>query len=256
MIRLVILTAVFAGAVFSQEFTKAIEDNSFLIEEAYNQEERVVQHIFNGLSMSTGNTLEMSFTQEWPAFGRSHQLSITVPYFAQSAPSAQGAGDIMLNYRYQAINDPGFAFSPRISVILPTGDESKGFGSGSAGVQLNLPLSRRFSNEFVAHGNIGTTFIPDGVTVGQGTESYSDYFIGGSAIYLTSQNFNIMCELLYSNSGSVSGRTDELIFSPGVRWAIDVGDLQIVPGLAFPFTIASGSQSNGFFFYLSFEHPY
>lgn len=32
----------------AQNYSKAIEDNSFFIEEAYNQESRVVQHIFNG----------------------------------------------------------------------------------------------------------------------------------------------------------------------------------------------------------------
>jgi hypothetical protein len=245
-----------SSSVWAQEFTKAIEDNSYFIEEAYNQEDRVVQHIFNGAAFNPGNSTDMSFTQEWPAFGRSHQLSITLPFTAQSAPAAQGLGDMMLNYRYQMIDEPGLAFSPRVSVILPTGDEAKGFGTGSAGLQMNLPLSKRFSNEIVAHANAGVTVIPDGVTVGAAKETYSDYFAGVSTIYLANQNFNVMLEALLVNSGSAAGRGTEVIMSPGVRWAIDIGELQIVPGLAFPFSFVSGKQTNGFFFYLSFEHPY
>src|SRR4051794_16707075 len=55
-----------------------IQDNSFLVEEAYNQEPRVVQHIFamlrDGDHHWTG-----TFTQEWPAGGLAHQLSYTLP---------------------------------------------------------------------------------------------------------------------------------------------------------------------------------
>src|SRR5688500_8196222 len=56
-----------------------IEDNSFLVEEAYNQERGVVQHI-NTFSRATGATGWMyTFTQEWPLAGQKHQLSYTVP---------------------------------------------------------------------------------------------------------------------------------------------------------------------------------
>ncbi len=254
--RFVIITVLFTATLSAQEFTKAIEDNSYFIEEAYNQEDRVVQHIVNGAAMKPGTMTEMSFTQEWPAFGRAHQLSISLPYLAQSAPSANGIGDMMVNYRYQAVDEPGFAFSPRLSLILPTGDDAKGFGTGQAGMQVNLPISKRWTNEFITHANAGFTYVPDGVTVGSGKESYSDYFIGASVIYLTTQNFNVMCEVLHSNGGSASGRTGETIVSPGFRYAHDIGDLQIVPGLAFPFSFSSAGNMNGVFLYLSFEHPY
>lgn len=252
--RFFILMLVLSIPASAQEFTKAIEDNSYYIEEAYNQEDRVVQHVFNGASMNPGTLTEMSFTQEWPAFGRAHQLSITLPYLSQSAPSANGIGDVMVNYRYQAVDEPGFAFSPRLSLILPTGDDANGFGTGQAGLQMNLPVSKRWTNNFITHANAGLTFVPDGVTVGAGKELYSDYFIGASAVYLTTQNFNVMCEVLHTNSGSTSGRTGETIVSPGLRYAHNIGDLQIVPGLALPFVFSSASNSNGLFLYLSFEH--
>lgn len=243
----------FASTMHSQEFTKAIEDNSYFIEEAYNQEDRVVQHIFNGASFTKGNILESSFTQEWPAFGRSHQLSLTIPHFSQSSPSAQGIGDIMVNYRYQAVDEPGLAVSPRFSLLLPTGDNTKGFGSGVTGMQFNLPVSKRFTNEMVTHYNAGFTLLPE-ATFTAGKATVTEYFAGISGIYLATKSFNVMMEMLYANSGSTYGRTDELIVSPGMRWAIDIGDLQIVPGIAFPFAFSSGQQNNGILFYTSFEH--
>ncbi|HWH76104.1 MAG TPA: hypothetical protein VNT76_01990, partial [Candidatus Binatus sp.] len=47
-----------------------IEDNSFLIEEAYNQEAGVVQHIWNAIYTKSGRShgWNFSFTQEWPVF--------------------------------------------------------------------------------------------------------------------------------------------------------------------------------------------
>lgn len=254
--RLLLFTVLFTATLIAQEFTKAIEDNSYFIEEAYNQEERVVQHIVNGAALRPGTLTEMSFTQEWPVFGRAHQLSITLPYLSQATPSANGLGDMMVNYRYQIVDEPGFAIAPRLSVILPTGDESKGFGMGKIGLQFNLPVSKRWSDGFITHGNAGASVIPDGVTVGAGKETYNDYFIGASAIYLATPTFNVMCEVLHSNGGSAAGRTGESIVSPGLRYAHNIGDLQIVPGIAFPFSFSSAGNTNGIFFYLSFEHPY
>jgi hypothetical protein len=196
----------------------------------------------------------LSFTQEWPVFGRTHQFSVTVPYFTDFGPNMNGIGDIMLNYRYQAIDEPGLAFSPRVSLVLPSGDAIKGFGNSATGIQINLPLSKRFSNEFVSHGNAGWTYLPQAKIQGS-TGTFTEYFIGGSVIYLANKSFNVMAEVLYTNEGSSFGRSDKVIFSPGVRWAIDIGDLQIVPGLAFPYSVSGGGW-DGAFLYLSFEHPY
>src|SRR5215475_6685724 len=44
-----------------------IQDNSFLIEEAYNQERHVVQHISTFSRMWNSKDWNYTFTQEWPA---------------------------------------------------------------------------------------------------------------------------------------------------------------------------------------------
>lgn len=245
----------FSQSSRAQQFAEAIEDNSFFIEEAYNQEEHVVQHILNGISRTP---FETSFTQEWPAFGQMHQLSFTLPYLFEWSKShnTKGIGDLLLNYRYQLMNENDLAVAPRISIILPTGDVNKGYGNGVIGTQVNLAISKRFSNEFVTHYNAGYTILPN-VQFTTSKATITEYLVGASGIYLANKYFNVMVEVLYTSSGSLFGRTNELIVSPGIRWAIDIEDVQIVPGVAFPMSYISEFESQrSLLVYLSFEHPY
>ena len=255
--------------VFAQkkEFTEAIEDNSYFIEEAYNQEYRVVQHI-NNFYMVRKPTKDFnySFTQEWPFFSDKHQLSYTVQYAWLNSNSVNGIGDILINYRYQLFTKEDWAaVTPRLSVIIPSGDHNKDLGYGSVGWQVNMAASKRISNKFAAHFNIGSTLIPgvnfiddQGRKYKQSTHSFN---IGGSAIWLLSKNFNMMLEYLstfyyqpddtrklsYNHTG---------ILNPGIRYAINIDKLQIVPGFSVPFVFSKDTKSVNMFFYLSFEHPF
>ncbi len=71
-----------SALIASEPLAKGIQDNSFFIEEAYNQEPGVVQHIFNLAIDFTNGSREIapSFTQEWPVFSQTHQFSYTIPY--------------------------------------------------------------------------------------------------------------------------------------------------------------------------------
>ncbi len=104
------------------EGPKKIQDNSFLVEEAYNQEAGVVQHIQSVMYNQKTKDWFYTFTQEWPVPDETHQLSYTIPVTRLANPGATGVGDIVLNYRYQAVLKEHVAFAPRLSVILPTGD--------------------------------------------------------------------------------------------------------------------------------------
>ena len=99
---------------------------------------------------------EFAFTQEWPVTSQKHQLSYTLLALGHSERST-GIGDVVINYRYQAtVEGPGIpAFSPRISLILPT-DSS---GDRSVGLQINLPLSKQ-RGDLYFHGNAGLTWLP------------------------------------------------------------------------------------------------
>jgi hypothetical protein len=70
------------AAIAEEPLAKGIQDNSFFIEEAYNQKPGVVQHIFNLPSFFAGHAHEImpSLTQEWPVFSQTHQFSYTIPY--------------------------------------------------------------------------------------------------------------------------------------------------------------------------------
>src|SRR5437868_14347808 len=115
------------GAVAKTEEAPIIQDNSFLVEEAYNQEFGVVQHIQNFQRYWNSKDWIYTFTQEWPV-DRSprHQLSYTLAALHAGDQPASGAGfgDVILNYRYQLLGngEAKVAFAPRFSVLLSTGD--------------------------------------------------------------------------------------------------------------------------------------
>ena len=206
----------------------------------------------------TGDVIA-TFTQEWPVGSQDHQISYTVSYASMNGLT--GIGDIMLNYRYQLIrSDDGLAVSPRFSISVPTGNEYTGFGDGVIGYQVNLPVSKRWSNDVITHFNLGGTVLPGVRHPNSGSKDLLDlYFGGGSVIYLMTQQFNVMVEALYTVSKTFktpvgADYTGETIIAPGFRFAVDINDVQIVPGIAFPLTFTPGNNQNGIFLYLSFEH--
>jgi hypothetical protein len=239
---------------------EGIADNSFLIEEAYNQDPHVVQHISNLVYTKKTKDAEYLLTQEWPLFSHTHQISYAIPYSWLDGNSVNGIGDIAINYRYQLWDsDRWAAFSPRFTVILPTGDDKKELGSGKTAYQVNLPFSRKITPDWAVHLNVGATVTP-GVSSGTKKENLWSYNVGGSVIWLMKNNFNLLIEWVSTledeigTGGNVKNKASHVI-NPGVRYAYNAGSLQIVPGLAMPVEL-SGSKTKHVFFYLSFEHPF
>src|SRR4029450_11629021 len=74
-----------------------ITDNSFLVEEAFNQEVGIFQNIF-GVARLRG-VWAAAFTQEWPVRSEMHQLSYTASFLNNDGNS--GFGESLLNYRYR-----------------------------------------------------------------------------------------------------------------------------------------------------------
>jgi hypothetical protein len=261
-----VLVFCLSSTSFGQTLTEpAIEDNSFLIEEAYNQEERVVQHISN-LSILTprAGSAQFSFTQEWPLFSHEHQFSYTLNYEGSGGSGA--FGDFYLNYRYQLFDSEAWAaIAPRISVILRTGSGISSSGTRRPGWQFNLPLSKRVFNDLALHLNAGmeidpgfSSSNPDGTAEDRTLTQKS---VGFSVIWLAKQHLNFLCEFLLTSNqekgddGQVTQST-QCIFNPGVRASVDIGSLQIVPGLGVPVRVTGDMTTAGVFFYLSFEHPF
>jgi hypothetical protein len=246
----------------AEPLAKGIQDNSFLVEEAYNQEPGVVQHIINVPVAFTGREKEISptFTQEWPVFSQTHQFSYTIPYtFVEDGGSEGGFLDIRLNYRFQAVmeTDRTPAFAPRFSFVLPTGDADKGFGHDRLGYETNLPFSKIVSDRWTLHFNAGGSVFPDV----KGHDLWN-YNLGASAIFAVSKDLNLMLESVVGWNEDIDAarrlsRTTAALISPGARYAFNLpNDLQVVVGAAVPIGITSDSPDWGFFFYLSFEHPF
>jgi len=249
---------------------EGIMDNSFLVEEAYNQEAGVVQHIFNGvhgvdkLFGPEKRSLDLSFTQEWPVFSQTHQFSYTVPYgfVWDGGQEARGVGDVLLNYRYQAYLDEQTltGFSPRFSLVLPTGEDGNGFGNGTLGYQWNLPFSTTVNDRWFVHVNAGLTFFPDaGEPRARDLLSYN---LGGSAIYCVNSRFNLMLEWIGNWSETVGSnggaeRQFASVISPGVRYAFNFkSGSQLVVGLGVPVGLTRTTPEIAALLYISFEHNF
>lgn len=262
MLRSVAAIVVLHGAILSaaQEVRK-IQDNSFLLEEAYNQEDGVIQHI-QSFQYMKDDTWAYSFTQEWPVPTQKHQLSYTIPYLRLNEVEPHtGFGDVLLNYRYQAVLNGPVAFSPRASLIMPTGNHERGLGSDAWGLQGNLPVSLEWGDRWVTHYNLGATLIPNAKGPDGSQADTSGFNYGASIIYIADSRFNLMLELAGTTNETVAeggrvGLEHALFVNPGMRWAIDFpSGLQIVPGLSFPIGVGPSEGQYGVLFYLSFEHP-
>jgi len=264
---ILISTFVNAQPPVDSGYSKAIEDNSFFIEEAYNQEERMVQHISNGrYSLFSSNDLAFLFTQEWPVFSQKHQFSYTLGFSTLNSENMFGLNEVILNYRYQLTGKDAFlTLAPRVSLVIPTGNARKDLGNGVLAYQFNLPLSKRISNSLVCHANVGYTILPNVESTGSDNQVYHQNYsfvnLGASAIWLMTYKTNLMLEVLYNiihESGEAAGKVSygQAIVSPGIRHAFDLKSLQIVPGIAIPMLIESNNAKAGLFFYLSFEHPF
>jgi hypothetical protein len=260
-----------------------IKDNSFLIEEAYNQEAGVVQHIFNWVptwdkeNNFRTRTFTFNYTMELPIGSQDHQFSFTLPFqtFAEGPvgqPSVEegGVGDIFLNYRLQLIYEdecPGWpAVAPRFSLILPTGDRERGLGTGELGYQFNLPISKELGSHAL-HFNAGYTHIPGvSVPLGGGLDSPArdlrSYNLGGSLIWLVNYDFNLMLECVAYWNESLDDvgnreRSKIMILNPGFRWAVFTGEeVQWVLGVGVPIGLSRDAPDIGVFGYMSVEHNF
>jgi DtxR family transcriptional regulator, Mn-dependent transcriptional regulator len=239
-----------------------ITDNSFFVEEAFNQEAGIFQNIFGATRVN--GQWAVGFTQEWPVVSQRHQFSYTLAFL--DGATGFGVGDTLLNYRYQALTEgPGRpAFSPRVSLVVPSGSVEDDRGDGSYGLQFNLPVSKRRGKVYW-HGNAGLTWLPradspDVSAAISGHARLTSPFLAGSALYAVRPMLQVMLEsvLVFQQSfdGIATSRDTFYTLSPGIRGGWNIGDAQLVPGVAVPITWGGGSTEAGLFLYLSYELPF
>jgi hypothetical protein len=117
------------------------------------------------------------------------------------------------------------------------------------------------SPALVTHWNAGATITPSAKNLGGGVAATTASFnLGGSAIWLLHPAVNLMLEAVWLSTemANVDGteREEAFLFNPGLRGALNLANLQIVPGVAYTFDVSSGSGEDALFVYLSFEHPF
>ena len=216
-----------------------IRDNSFLIEEAYNQTPGVVQHITVFERDSDSKAWELGFTQEWPLLSPKHQLSYTIPFTHDAGED--GFGNVAVHYRYQLVGDgdADLAIAPRFSLLLPTGNDR------DHGFEVGLPISRILAPRVAAHTNVVASWT---------AEQKLGFHLAQSAVYAYSGRVHFLLEATYDRADEGD---DALFVSPGVRWAYNFeSGLQIAPGVAFPIGLGPSSDEQHVLLYLSFEHPF
>jgi hypothetical protein len=261
------LSVVFLGVATLASAQTTVEpfeilDNSFLVEEAFNQERGIFQNIVN--VTVADDEWALAFTQEWPLGSQRHQLSYTL--LGVGLEGREGFGDALVHYRYQAMMEgPGRpAFAPRVSLILPTGRERDGLGDGVTGLQVNLPFSKQRGDIYL-HWNAGLTLLPGVETeIGpgdQGEVTLLTPHLAGSAIWRVRPLLNLMLESLVLFSERVEGpglteRNTITTISPGVRGGWNLGEAQLILGAAVPVAFQSGDTGVGAFGYFSYELPF
>ncbi len=256
-----------------------VQDNSFLLEEAYNQDPGVVQHIVTGSLEGDRDAArirqgEATFTQEWPVGSIRHQLSYTLPFGstfvrkkAHWETEDQGVADVQLNYRFAALlEDPIVpAVAPRLSITLPIGDEERGLSSGAVGYEAGIPVSKELGSVAV-HANVILGLTP-GVdrSFGDGTTSPKrdlvHYALGGSTVLIAHDFFQPLVEVLAEWEDDIDEtgalvRTQSTVVSPGLRWGFDTSAGQLVVGAAMPLGVTDDAPTAAGFLYLSFEHGF
>ena len=230
-----------------------IRDNSFLIEEGYNQEHGVVQHILTHrtdwiASGPSEATTDFAFTQEWPLWGQKIQGSYTLPIATQF----EGA-DVHLRYQLMQEPDDKYSIAPRLSFLLAYETDLE--LANMLGYQINVPISKELDAKRMVHANLGATFMPPQIgSVSLDNDSLWTYHAGVSGIYAWSQNFHLMAEFL----NWVQEHEPPLFAAnPGARYAVNLtGRVQWVFGASAPLLFRSRLESYGLFLYMSLEHDF
>lgn len=250
-----------AAAPREEEGPVELMDNSFLIEEAFNQEAGVVQNILTWSRDRASGSWVASFTQEWPVPDERNQLSYQLTYGKNADPGrGVGVGDLLINWRFRAADTGTVAFAPRLTLVVAAGKRNAEIGFGGYGPQVNLPVSTHLGPRLVTHSNLGATWIPSGRAGGQ-PASWVSYSLGQSFVWLVHPRLNLLAEVLWigneRTAHGVTSRDQFMTVSPGVRAGVDLpGDVQVVVGAAVPLGIGPSAGDVAVLAYLSVEAPF
>jgi hypothetical protein len=231
----------------------AIEDNSMLVDEAFNQPEGIIQHI--AMLGLTGDHAELNYTVEAPVKTARNQLSISIPWTFSAAKhtkdiTSTGPGDVILAWRHSLLGKKHpILLVPGVSIILPTGKSRLHRGNGAFGAQFSIALTKRWSRKLISHVNFGGTFLfdadffivsADGQSLNKSEGNVASRNSGTSVIWLATTRINLLLEYTSTASAPTSSTlagfsTSTIsIINPAFRTLIGNRALLIVGGAGFP----------------------
>lgn len=110
-----------------------------------------------------------------------------------------GLGDISLYGKYQAVKETvsAPAIALRMAVKIPTGDESRVFGSGHPDIGIGLALEKTLASRFIVYGNINGVF-PTGRIAGLPLQPVVSGLV--AVEYLWSNNLSFTAQFDYYSS--------------------------------------------------------
>jgi len=256
MIRIAAALLIFPLQALAEEPIRALEGNSFLVEEAYNMDEG---HLAQTATMrrDRGGDWMLVSSQDWALGSSRHQGGFAFAYGRQQGPgSSAGAGDTALNYRFQlADGDEGPALTPRLTVSWPTGSPERGLGTGGVGLAVNLPASKRWGDWGATHLNLGGGYTPGGRDGSGATMASSFLAAGGSVAWAPRGEINLLLETLFTRSWAAGAASDSLVVSPGVRAGTTLGAVKVVAGLSAPLGVLPADRRLAVIGYLSIDLP-
>lgn len=226
------------------EDLRALQDNSFLVEEAYNQEEGILQHVGLFIRDTETDAWLLQLRTDVPLGSIMQQASLVVPIEGNGDTEL---ADVRLDYRYQLTGNRNtvWAVAPRLSLILPTGDDAH--GHGNTAVEFVLPVSKVINRWLISHTNFGAhaDFEEDFLV--------AELIAGQSFIFALNRSVHLMLEASLAEEGEHT----EIFISPGARfgWSSATG-VQFVAGVGVPLGVGHSRGEEAVLVYLSVAHPF
>jgi len=124
-----------------------------------------------------------------------------------------------------------------------------------------LPASFTAGERWAFHLNAGGFVLPRARHAAGARGTSSGVVGGGSVIFSITPMVNLLFESVSARASEVgddgSRRTNSgTLMDLGIRWAHNLGGLQVVPAVAWAHGFGSDRDSGGLLLYLSFEHPF
>lgn len=236
-----------------------VVDNSFFLEEAYQQPAGVYQFIQTFQTFEKGGGYNYAFAAEIPITDLIHQFSITTAR-AREDGLQSSTGDTTLNYRYQPYNRDGKLVTERFGLIVPTGSVKQKTSNGVYGFEFMQAATIIFSDRWANHWNLGMNLYPRAkFTDTTKRTTLTEVKAGTSWVYFFKDDLNFMLELFFQTSQTLVDDKQEtsfaFILSPGVRFGKSYNwkEMEVVPGIGFPVQFEESETDLGMLVYLSFE---